>query len=192
MSSSTRSSSPRWEARTRSALALKAVIVILPLLVGIATTATLSWLVPHPSGQLGTLWWLGALAVSAIAVGTVIRLLERFLPLVALLRFSLAFPDHTPSRARLALRAGSIRRLEERVAGVRERGDETDAATAAENVVVIAAGLTVHDRRTRGHSERVRSLSELIAEELDLDADERDRLRWSSLLHDCGKITVGS
>ena len=126
MSNSTRSSSPRWEARTRTALALKAVIVVLPLLVGIATTATLSWLVPHPSGQLGTLWWLGALAVSAIAVGTVIRLLERFLPLVALLRFSLAFPDHTPSRARLALRAGSIRRLEERVAELRERGEQAD------------------------------------------------------------------
>src|SRR3954464_13904591 len=125
MSDSTRSSSPRWEARTRSAFALKAVIVLFPLLVGIATTAALSWLVPHPSGQLGTLWWVGALAVSAVAVGTVVRVLERFLPLVALLRFSLAFPDHTPSRARLALRAGSIKRLEERAADLRERGDQS-------------------------------------------------------------------
>jgi putative nucleotidyltransferase with HDIG domain len=192
MSVSTRSSGPRWEARRGAALALKAVIVVFPLLVGIATTAALSWLVPRPTGQLGTLWWAGALAVSALAVGSVICLCERFLPLVALLRFSLAFPDHTPSRARLALRAGSIRRLEERAAELRERGDQTDVATAAENVVVIAAGLTVHDRKTRGHSERVRSLSELIAEELHLDADERDHLRWASLLHDCGKVTVGS
>jgi len=192
MSVSTRSSGPRWEARRGVAFALKAAIVVFPLLVGIATTVALSWLLPRPTGQLGTLWWVGALAVSALAVGAVIRLCERFLPLVALLRFSLAFPDHTPSRARLALRAGSIKRLEERAAELRARGVETDVATAAENVVVIAAGLTVHDRRTRGHSERVRSLSELIAEELHLDADERDRLRWSSLLHDCGKVTVGS
>ncbi len=134
MSTSTRSSSPRWEARTGSALALKAVIVLFPLLVGIATTAALGWLVPHPSGQLGTLWWLGALAVSALAVGGTIRLLERFLPLVALLRFSLAFPDHMPSRARLALRAGSLRRLEERAAEMRARGEHDDLATAAENV----------------------------------------------------------
>src|SRR3954447_22470774 len=190
MSNTTRSRSPRWEARTGTALLVKGVIVVFPLLVGIATTAALSWLVPHPSGRLGTLWWIGALAVSALAVGVVIRLLERFLPLVALLRFSLAFPDHTPSRARLALRAGSIRRLEERAAELRERGDQTDAAIAAESVVVIAAGLTVHDRRTRGHSERVRSLSELIAEEMQLSADERDRLRWASLLHDCGKVCV--
>src|SRR5438445_10570055 len=156
MSNTTCSRSPRWEARTGTALLVKGVIVVFPLLVGIATTAALSWLVPHPAVRLGTLWWIGALAVSALAVGVAIRLLERFLPLVALLRFSLAFPDHTPSRARLALRAGSIRRLEERVAELRERGEQADVASAAENVVVIAAGLTVHDRKTRGHSERLR------------------------------------
>jgi putative nucleotidyltransferase with HDIG domain len=160
------------------------------LLVGVAITAALSWLVPRPTGQLGTLWWIGALAVSAIAVAAAIRLAERFLPLVALLRFSLAFPDHTPSRARLALRAGSLRRLEDRAAELRARGEQTDLATAAENVVVIAAGLTVHDRKTRGHSERVRALSELIAEQLHLTTAERDQLRWASLLHDCGKLSV--
>ena len=36
----------------------------------------------------------------------------------------------------------------------------------------------------------VRSLSELIAEQLHLDVAERDRLRWASLLHDCGKVCV--
>jgi putative nucleotidyltransferase with HDIG domain len=190
MSSSTRSSGKRWEARRGSAFALRAAIVIFPLLVGVAITAALSWLVPRPTGQLGTLWWIGALAVSAIAVAVAIRLAERFLPLVALLRFSLAFPDHTPSRARLALRAGSLRRLEDRAAELRARGEETDLATAAENVVVIAAGLTMHDRKTRGHSERVRALSELIAEQLHLSTAERDQLRWASLLHDCGKLTV--
>jgi putative nucleotidyltransferase with HDIG domain len=190
MSSSTRSSGKRWEARRGSAFALRSAIVVFPLLVGVATTVALSWLVPRPTGQVGTLWWIGALAVSAIAVAAAIRLAERFLPLVALLRFSLAFPDHTPSRARLALRAGSLRRLEDRAAELRARGEQTDLATAAENVVVIAAGLTVHDRKTRGHSERVRALSELIAEQLHLNAAERDQLRWASLLHDCGKLSV--
>jgi putative nucleotidyltransferase with HDIG domain len=189
MPNSTRSRE-RWKARTWSAVALKAAILAFPLVVGVATTVALSWLIPRPAGDAGTLWWLGALAASAVFVGISIRLAERFLPVVALLRFSLAFPDHTPSRARLALRAGSTRRLEERAAALRERGEETDLATAAENVVVIAAGLTVHDRRTRGHSERVRALSELIAEELHLDAADRDRLRWASLLHDCGKVCI--
>src|SRR5438270_506043 len=190
MSSSTRSSHQRWKAHPWSAVACKAAIVVFPLVVGVATTVALSWLVPRPTGQLGTLWWIGALGVSAVVVGACIRLAERFLPLVALLRFSLAFPDQTPSRARLALRAGSTRRLEERVAELREQGERADLATAAENVVAIAAGLTVHDRRTRGHSERVRALSELIAEQLHLDPDERDRLRWASLLHDCGKVSI--
>src|SRR4051812_22018269 len=45
----------------------------------------------------------------------------------------------------------------------------------AENVVLIAAGVTVHDRKTRGHSERVRALSELIAEQLQLAAQLRLR-----------------
>jgi putative nucleotidyltransferase with HDIG domain len=184
------SSESRWEARPRSAFALKAVIVVFPLVVGVATTVAMSWLVPRPTGRLGTLWWLGALTVSALAVGLVIRLLERFAPLVALLRFSLAFPDHTPSRARMALRAGSIRGLEARVADLRARGAHADVATAAENVVVIAAGLTVHDRKTRGHCERVRALSELIAEQLKLDPADQERLRWASLIHDCGKLMV--
>lgn len=190
MSTSTRSSGPRWEARRGFAFVLRAAILVLPLLVGIATTAALSWLVPRPAHQLGTLWLVAALAVSAVAVGLAVRLLERFLPLVALLQLSLAFPDRTPSRARLALRAGSVKRLEERVEALRAGNGPEDAATAAENVIVLAAGLTVHDRKTRGHSERVRALSELIAEEMHLDADERDRLRWASLLHDCGKVTV--
>ena len=42
----------------------------------------------------------------------------------------------------------------------------------------------------RGHGERVRALTDLIADELDLSTDDRDRLRWSALLHDIGKIAV--
>ena len=66
MSRSTHSSGRRWEARRWSAFALRLVIVAVPLLVGVATTAALSWLVPRPTGRLGTLWWVGALAVSAL------------------------------------------------------------------------------------------------------------------------------
>ncbi|MHB1930045.1 MAG: fibronectin type III domain-containing protein [Acidimicrobiales bacterium] len=41
---------------------------------------------------------------------------------------------------------------------------------------------------TRGHSERVRVLTDLIADQLRLPQHDRDRLRWSALLHDVGKL----
>lgn len=55
---------------------------------------------------------------------------------------------------------------------------------------MLAASLSRHDRATRGHSERVRALTDMIANELNLAELDRDRLRWSALLHDVGKLTV--
>ena len=181
----------RWGARPGSALVVKAAILILPLAVGLAAAIAVSWIVPRPAhGPLVALWWLGALGASALAVALVLRPVERLLPLVTLLRLSLAFPDRTPSRMGLALRAGSVRRLEAEVAELRAHGRELEAGRAAELVLVLAAALNTHDRRTRGHCERVRALSEVIAEELELSPEDRNHLRWASLLHDCGKVMV--
>ena len=54
----------------------------------------------------------------------------------------------------------------------------------------LAASLNKHDRLTRGHSERVRVVTDLVADQLKLPEEDRDRLRWSALLHDIGKLTV--
>ena len=43
---------------------------------------------------------------------------------------------------------------------------------------------------TRGHSERVRAYSQMIAKELRLGRDDVDRLNWAALLHDIGKLEV--
>jgi putative nucleotidyltransferase with HDIG domain len=61
---------------------------------------------------------------------------------------------------------------------------------AAEKILALAGALNAHDRLTRGHGERVRVLTDLIADELDLPTHDRDRLRWSALLHDIGKLAV--
>src|SRR6185437_8793832 len=54
----------------------------------------------------------------------------------------------------------------------------------------LITALTAHDRRTRGHSERVRLFTELLGEQLRLPREARDRLRWAALLHDVGKLQV--
>ena len=47
-----------------------------------------------------------------------------------------------------------------------------------------------HDRRTRGHAERVRVFTDLLAQELKLSKEDRYKLRWAALLHDIGKLKV--
>jgi hypothetical protein len=100
------------------------------------------------------------------------------------------FPDRAPSRFVLARRSGNVRRLEERVRAAHEQGVSDDPARAAEEILSLVAALSAHDRKTRGHSERVRAFTDLIAGELKLTQDERDRLRWAALLHDVGKLRV--
>jgi hypothetical protein len=120
------------------------------------------------------------------------RLTTRVLPLAALLRLSLVFPDQTPSRYRVALLSGTTKNLKE-VVDRAQRGDIGDTpAEAAETVLVLTAALNRHDRLTRGHSERVRAYAEVIGAEMGLDRAALDRLRWAALLHDVGKLAVPS
>ena len=82
------------------------------------------------------------------------------------------------------------RRMERALTEARTNGLSQDRAEAAEQLVLLSTAIGKHDRRTRGHSERVRLYAELLAEELHLDKDERHKLQWAALIHDMGKITV--
>ena len=176
----------RWRARPFAAAAVRAAAIVLPWTIGFAAVLLVVSLFPRPrtwSAWLGV--WLCAMGASAAAIAVSLGVTRRLMPLSTLLAVSLAFPDHVPSRMGVALRAGAPNRLLERDADHRHR-PESDAA----RVLALAAGLTAHDRATRGHSERVRAYSELIADELGLDETAHDRLRWAALLHDVGKVTV--
>jgi len=54
-----------------------------------------------------------------------------------------------------------------------------------------AKTLEFHDRETLGHSQRVTSLSQRLAEKLGInDPQELEYIRWGALLHDIGKLAI--
>jgi hypothetical protein len=108
----------------------------------------------------------------------------------ALLRLSLAFPGVAPSRYAIALRAGNPRFLARRVHDANENGIGSGPDATAVALLELVAALSRHDRALRGHSERVRAYSELVAEEFGLDRGARDGLRWAGLMHDVGKLEI--
>ena len=173
----------RWKARPVLAFALSALAVAVPVflsfLVTLALANTVAWM---------SVWArVVVLGAVAIVVGLAAeRVLRRVLPLAALLRMTMLFPDRAPSRFAVARAAGSTRQLVERA---RSRADES-TGDAATRILGLVAALSSHDRRTRGHSERVRVFTDVIATELHLPTESRDRLRWAALLHDLGKLDV--
>ena len=183
---------PRWAGRPFLASLVRLVVLLVPLASGVAAGAVLARSMPRPSGVALVGWVLAVLGASTLVVTIVERLARRLLPLATLLNLSLAFPDQVPSRFKLARQAGNIRLLEQRVREARELGLDPDPSRAAETILSLVAALSAHDRKTRGHSERVRAFTDMVAEEFDLSPADRDRLRWSALLHDVGKLEVPS
>jgi hypothetical protein len=178
-----------WKARPVGAATTRVAMVVLPVVASVVVAAVGGRLLTWPTPR-SMPWWvvlLGGALLTSVLVG---RLARRLLPLAMLLRLSLVFPDRTPSRFGVALRAGTVHRLRRELEAVRTHGIGDDANHAAETVLVLAAAMNAHDPLTRGHSERVRAFTDMLATELHLSPDAAGRLRWSALLHDCGKLTV--
>jgi uncharacterized membrane protein YgcG len=182
----------RWKARPVQSFLLRLLVLVAPLVAGVSTGVALSRVVARPEGPAVAGWWILLFVASGLVAEVVGRTLRRLLPLAVLLKLTLIFPDRAPSRFAMARRAGNIRNLEERVRHAREHGVEDDPSRAAETILTLVAALSAHDRRTRGHSERVRAFADLLADAVHLSGPARDRLRWSALLHDIGKLEVPS
>ena len=181
-----------WPKRPFAAWCVRALIAGVPIGACIETGYVVSRLLPHPLGVPGHIvWLLAVLACSAVVFVAVQRAARRFLPLAMLLRLSLVFPDkEAPSRFGMALRAGSPRLLRAWALQESENGGPLDAGRQAEIVLSMVSALGVHDRKTRGHSERVQAFTGLMATELGLSTQAEQRLRWAALLHDIGKLAV--
>lgn len=180
----------RWRARPALARALRVAILVVPASLGTLVSYVLARFVDRPDGfaQLG--WWAGLLGVSTVVIVATDRVSRRFVPVAAMLKLSLIFPDRAPSRFAVALRTGTPKQLERRIADVSAQGLSDDASLAARELLELVAALSHHDRLTRGHCERVRAYTDLIAEELKLSDHDRQRLHWAGMLHDIGKLAV--
>ncbi|HEX4654967.1 MAG TPA: HD-GYP domain-containing protein [Mycobacteriales bacterium] len=174
-----------------AARAVQLVVLAVPIAASVGCAAVVSAALPHAhhlSGALG--WWAIVLACSTVTLVAVDRLARRLLPLALLLRLSLLFPDQAPRRFRIAARSWSTRRVRDQMAREQTTDSTTAPMDAAKQIIGLLASLAAHDRRTRGHCERVRAYNDLIAEELGLPESDRDRLRWAALIHDIGKLDV--
>lgn len=184
MSSPLASGEQRWIAHPWLARLLRLVLFCTPLVAATVVVRVVAGILP--AGLEGVARLI-ALGVAGFAVAVLVeRLARRFLPLAALLRLTMLFPDQAPSRFKVARAAGDSEALGQRLA---QSGDRS-AQAAAEQVLTLITTLSNHDRRTRGHCERVRVFTDLLAEELHLDTAARDRLRWAALLHDVGKLNI--
>ncbi|GAC1540203.1 MAG: hypothetical protein NVS3B12_26950 [Acidimicrobiales bacterium] len=170
---------------------MRVVAFLVPVGLSLLVARLAAGLLPHArTTPARVAWWATVLLASTITVIAADRLARRALPLAALLRLSMAFPDQVPNRFSVALRAATLSKLETRVALAPDHGDVDDSTESAARVLELVGALSRHDPRTRGHSERVRAFNDLLAEEMGLSEADRDKLRWAALLHDVGKLGV--
>ena len=180
----------RWSAHPWAARTLRVAAFGGPILASVGFVQVLTSFTGVPTSSLWVFlgWWLGVSVLASVVVSALYSLTRRLLPLSGLLGLSLVFPDEAPSRFRLALATGTVEGLQARL----RRGDELDAQEAAELLLQLVAALDVHDHITRGHADRVRGYAASLGRQIGLSSDDLDRLNWSALLHDIGKLQVDS
>src|SRR3954454_17595672 len=180
--------SAQWSQRRLAGLAVRVVTVVVPFAAAVGVIVGLGHTWAQPSGAARVGWYATICVTGWLVSWAVHHVLQRLLPLALLLEMSIALHSRATSRLGLARRAASNRDLEDLVAGRADAHETTQQA--AERILALVTALGRHDRRTRGHSERVRAFTDLIGVRLGLTAGDRDRLRWAALLHDIGKLRI--
>lgn len=180
----------RWRRRPVLRAGIRVAVALAPAAAAAAVAVAFSRIVPLPADLLGVvIWWTVFTAAIVAAWMFSSDLLQRALPLATLLDLTLVFPHTVPSRLAILRRHVDRRRLEDDLRQLRARS-EPESGARAQLILELAVALSLHDSRTRGHSERVRMYTDMVAHELHLHQGDADRLRWAALLHDIGKLAV--
>lgn len=141
----------RWQGRPALAWATRIAIFVVPFLVAMTVAFLLSSQLPVASTVPSqVVRWLAIVAVSTVAMLGVDRLARRLLPLSVLLKLTLVFPDHAPSRFGVAMRTGTTAQLRKRLETAREAPEGETEQQAAERLLELVGLLSHHDRLTRG------------------------------------------
>jgi hypothetical protein len=179
-----------WDRRHGLSRALRVTVVLGPITGSAGIAVLLTHLLPRATSlATGVLWTSVVIASSLLTLVALERAARQLLPLAALLDLSLVFPDKAPARFAIARRTGKASDLRANLQRARDSGNE-DEAHRMQSVIELVFALSVHDKASRGHSERVRVFTDLIADELKIPDAARNRLRWAALLHDIGKLEV--
>lgn len=190
--------SDRWAARPVLGALVHGTLTFGPVLLGIAAGVLVRSLLP--AGGLAGIprWVLGGIVGTAVVWGAQVAA-RRLTPLSWLLRLGLLFPGEAPSRFRVARQAGRTRDLaaaldaaDAAAGGAGRRSGQDPVQYHAEVVLSLISALASHDKRTRGHAERTRVFTDMLADQIGLPRADRDRLRWAALLHDIGKLEVSA
>jgi hypothetical protein len=182
--------SREWDSRPGLSRAVRITVFAGPIAASFGVAALLTRLLPRADSIATTVLWIGVIAASSlVTLVAVERAARRLLPLAALLNLSLIFPDKAPARFAVARRTGRPRDLQESLHRAHQTGHEDDARRM-QSIIELVLALSVHDKASRGHSERVRVFTDLLADELKVPDSGRNRLRWAALLHDIGKLEV--
>ena len=167
------------------------LIAAVPVALSVGTgLAAVHWLPPSRLGVNTWIWLLVEISCATAVLVVAIRLGRRFLPLTTLLRLTLYFPDHAPSRLAVAMSHYSPDALQVRFPAFGRRRRPRPEAEHAARILSLVAAISDHDQLTRGHSERVQAYSALIGKELGLSTQDAAKLSWAALLHDVGKLRV--
>ena len=185
------SSGARWEAQPVRAAALRVAAFAVPLTLSVAAGIGVGAVLPA-SGSLASALtsWTVVLVVSTVVLRVVDRWTRRLLPVATLLKLSMLFPDQAPSRYKIARSAAGTKALAAELEKARQSGVTGDRQQAAETILALVGALGDYDSRTRGHSERTQLFVTMLAEEMKLKPEDRDRLVWAALVHDIGKLQV--
>jgi hypothetical protein len=186
------SPSPRqWRPRPALSRAVRVAALSAPVVAAVAAGVAMGRALPRPAGLGETMWWIAVVGVATITLVTVDRLARHALPLAWLYGLRLTFPGDAPSRLSVAVRSALAPRHRRRTGTGDIDGDGGSSIVAqVDDLVALAHALSMHDRRTRAHSERVRALTRLVGQQLRLAGPAVERLEWAAFFHDIGKLTV--